>query len=63
MTRGQAGFFIGFALAVLVWAAGFWVAAGAALAGLVGWAVARLLEGDLDLDELNRVLSRDDTQP
>lgn len=60
MTRGQAGFFIGFALAVLVWAAGFWVALGAALAGVVGWAVVRLLEGDLDLDELNRVFSRNE---
>ncbi len=60
MTRGQAGFFIGFALAVLVWAAGFWVALGAALAGVIGWAVVRLLEGDLDLDELNRVFSRNE---
>ena len=59
MTRGQAGFFIGFALAVLVWAAGFWVALGAGLAGLVGWAVVRVLEGDVDLDEVNRALSRE----
>lgn len=63
MTRGQAGFFIGFALAVLVWVAGFWVAMGAALAGLIGWAVVRVLDGDLDLEELNRVFSREDTQP
>lgn len=61
MTRGQAGFFIGFALAVLAWAAGFWVALGAALAGLVGWAVVRVLEGNVDIDELQRMFSRDDT--
>lgn len=59
MTRGQAGFFIGFALAVIVWAAGFWVAIGAGLAGLIGWATVRVIEGDVDLDELNRAFSRD----
>ena len=59
MTRGQAGFFIGFALAVIVWAAGFWVAVGAGLAGLIGWATVRVIEGDVDLDELNRAFSRD----
>ncbi len=60
MTRGQAGFFIGFALAVLVWAAGLWVALGAALAGLIGWVVVYVLERDVDLEELNRVLTRRD---
>lgn len=61
MTRGQAGFFIGFALAVLAWAAGFWVTLGAALAGLIGWAAVRVLDGGVDIDELQRVFSRDDT--
>lgn len=60
VTAGQAGFFIGFALAVLVWAAGFWVAVGAGAAGLVGWAVVRVLRGDVDLDELQNALSRGD---
>lgn len=60
MTSGQAGFLIGFALAVLVWAGGFWVTVGAALAGLIGWAVVRVLDGDVDLDELQNALSRGD---
>lgn len=49
MSRGQAGFFIGFALVVFLWFAGFWVALGAAVAGVVGYAVARISEGDVDL--------------
>lgn len=61
MTRGQAGFFIGFALTVLAWAAGFWVTLGAALAGLIGWAAVRLLDAGVDIDELQRVFSRDNT--
>ena len=53
MSRGQAGFLIGFLIAVLLWAAGFWVTVGAVAAGLLGWAVVRVLDGDLDLGELS----------
>lgn len=63
MTSGQAGFFIGFALAVLVWAAGFWVALGAGAVGLLGWAAVRALDGDVDLEELQDALSRGDGGP
>lgn len=58
MTRGQAGFFIGFALAVLLWAAGFWVMLGAAFAGLIGWAVVRTIDGDVDLEQLGDAFLR-----
>ncbi|MEU8300682.1 hypothetical protein AB0C04_25790 [Micromonospora sp. NPDC048909] len=47
MSRQQFGFLAGF-LVVAVWAtAGVWVAAVAVLAGLVGWLVVRVLDGDL----------------
>jgi hypothetical protein len=39
-------------VAWLWWAAGFWVGLGAILLGLIGYAAARVLEGDLDLGEL-----------
>jgi uncharacterized membrane protein len=52
MSRRQFGFLVGFLVAWLWWAAGFWVGLGAILLGLVGYATARVLEGDLDLSEL-----------
>jgi hypothetical protein len=52
MSRRQFGFLVGFLVAWLLWAAGFWVGLGAILLGLVGYAAARALEGDLDLGEL-----------
>jgi uncharacterized membrane protein len=52
MSRRQFGFLVGFLVAWLWWAAGFWVGLGAILLGLIGYATARALEGDLDLGEL-----------
>jgi uncharacterized membrane protein len=52
MSRRQFGFLVGFLVAWLLWAAGFWVGLGAILLGLVGYATARVLEGDLDLGDL-----------
>ncbi|ROT28293.1 hypothetical protein [Micromonospora sp. HM5-17] len=47
MSRQQFGFVAGFLVAT-VWAvAGFGAAAGALLAGLVGWLVVRVLDGDI----------------
>lgn len=51
MSHRQFGFLIGFLIAWLLWAASFWVALGAVFLGLIGYAVARVLEGDLELGE------------
>ncbi len=40
----------------LIWATSFWVALGAAVAGVIGYAVARLLEGDVEFAELTQRL-------
>ncbi|MBT8225188.1 MAG: hypothetical protein HKP61_08290 [Dactylosporangium sp.] len=49
MSRQQFGYLVGF-FAVAVWAvAGFCAAAGAVLAGVVGWLVVRTLDGELDV--------------
>lgn len=53
MSRQQYGFIVGFLIAA-VWAvAGFGAAAGAVLAGLVGFVVARVLDGQIDINALS----------
>jgi hypothetical protein len=52
MSRRQFGYLIGFLTGWLLWAAGIWVGLGAILLGLIGYGIARALEGDLDLGEL-----------
>jgi hypothetical protein len=59
MTRAQFGFAVGFAIAV-VWAvAGFLVVIAAVVAGLLGFALTRILEGNPEASELlDRVTAR-----
>lgn len=52
MSRRQFAFLIGVLLVWLAWAAG-WVVLAAIAAGLIGWGVVRVLEGDVDLTELS----------
>jgi hypothetical protein len=52
MNRRQFGFLVAF-LIVAVWdIAGFGIAAAAVLAGLFGWVVARVIDGDLNIGGL-----------
>lgn len=51
MSRRQYGFIVGFLIVWLAWEATWVVLAGIA-AGLLGYLVVRLLEGDLDVNEL-----------
>jgi hypothetical protein len=52
MSNRQFGFLVGFLFIWLVASQSFWVALAALLVGLIGYGVARVLEGDLDLTEL-----------
>ena len=52
MSRRQFGFLIGVLLVWLAWDAGWVVLAGVA-AGLVGYGIVRVLEGDVDITELS----------
>jgi hypothetical protein len=52
VSRRQFGFLIGVLLVWLAWDAGWVVLAGVA-AGLIGYGIVRLLEGDFDLAELS----------
>ena len=56
MSNGQFGFLVGVLLVWLIWATSFWVALGAAVAGVIGYAVARLLEDDVEFAELTQRL-------
>jgi hypothetical protein len=61
MSRRQFGYFAGFLFVALAWAASLWVALGAVLVGLIGYAAGRFLDGDLDpgqLGELGRFADR-----
>jgi hypothetical protein len=53
VSRSQFGFVIGVLLVWLAWEAG-WVVLAAIAAGLIGLGVVRVLEGHLDLGEMNR---------
>ncbi|CAN5149919.1 hypothetical protein BH20ACT9_BH20ACT9_16330 [soil metagenome] len=64
MSRRQTGFLIGFLIAVFGWVAGFWVTLGAILAGLIGYVVVRVLDGDVDLSEFaDRVTGSERERP
>ena len=52
MSNRQFGFLVGFLFIWLVASQSFWVALAALLVALIGYGVARVLEGDLDLTEL-----------
>ena len=52
MSTRQFGFLIGFLFVALIAVASFWVALFALVAGVVGYLVARALEGDLELSDL-----------
>ncbi|MFY1670579.1 hypothetical protein ACN27G_11530 [Plantactinospora sp. WMMB334] len=49
MSRQQFGFIIGFLIAAAWAIVGFGAAAGAVLAGLVGWLAVRVIDGDLNV--------------
>jgi uncharacterized membrane protein len=51
MSRRQYGFLVGFLIAWLWMSAGFLAAVGAVVAGVIGYWVGRVVEGDVDLHE------------
>ena len=57
MTTRQFGFVVGFGVVVVWVALGFLVVVAAAVAGLIGYAVARALEGSIEFGELRDRLS------
>jgi len=52
VSRRQFGFLIGVLLVWLAWDAG-WVVLAVVAAGLVGYGIVRVLEGDFDITELS----------
>jgi hypothetical protein len=52
VTRAQYVFLIAILLVWLAWAAG-WVVLAAIAAGLIAWQAVRLLQGDVDVQELS----------
>jgi hypothetical protein len=52
VSRRQFGFLIGVLLVWLAWDAG-WVVLAAVAAGVVGYGIVRVLEGDFDITELS----------
>jgi uncharacterized membrane protein len=49
MTNRQFGFLIGLLFVWLAWAASFWVAVVALVAGIVGYIIVGVLEGDREI--------------
>ncbi len=54
MSVRQFGFLIGFLFVWLAAADSFWIALAALLVGLIGYAAARVLEGEVDLADLTK---------